>query len=130
MIKLTEITQTKLKIMRALIVLLFSLFSINSFAQKDCTPIAETAFNTEIKIVKAHDFDEAKKEAITNLINSKCLTSKQVKMLLKTLSFEEDKLEIAKTAFAKVADPGNFAIVKDVFDFDDSKKALVEFMKK
>lgn len=116
--------------MKNIITILTVLFSMQAYAQTGCKPINDNSFQTELKKIKTHDFDEAKKEAISTLINSKCFSSKQIKQLLKTLSFEDDKLELAKNAFAKVSDPNNYSVVNEVFDFDDSKKALAEFIKK
>lgn len=115
--------------MKKALAILLLITTSNLFAATGCTsPLTDAAFQTEFKKVKAHDFDEAKKSAIESLF-SKCLTSAQIKQLLQELSFEEDKLDLAKKAYKNVSDPSNFGIVKDVFDFDDSKKAIDELMK-
>ena len=96
----------------------------------DCTvPISNAEFQTEITKIKAHDFDEAKKEATEKLLLGKCFTSAQVKMLLENLSFEEHKLELAKKAYARVTDKSNFGIISSIFEFDDAKDELAEFIK-
>ncbi|MAS52543.1 MAG: hypothetical protein CMD20_04990 [Flavobacteriales bacterium] len=102
-----------------LILIIF--LSIYSHAQSGCLPqFTENSFQLELKKIKAHDFDQAKKEAIEILLNE-CITSLQLKKLLQELSFEEDKLELAKKGYKKVSDPDKFDIIKDVFDFEDSK---------
>ncbi len=105
-----------------LILIIF--FGINSHAQIGCLPqFTENSFQLELKKIKDQDFDQAKKEAIEILLN-KCITSLQLKKLLQELSFEEDKLELAKKAFKTVSDPNTFGIIKDVFDFEDTKKEI------
>ena len=92
------------------------------------SPMNNDAFQVELTQVQKHDFDEAKKEAISNILNN-CLSSSQIKTLLSELSFEEDKLELAKKAFKNVADPENFGSIKEVFDFDDSKNEIDTLIK-
>lgn len=105
------------------------LFAITLSAQAECdSPMDNSNFQIALKNVQGHDFDEAKKEAISKLFTS-CLTSEQIKSLLKELSFEEDKLELAKAAFKNVSDPENFDVIKSVFDFDDSKKEIDDLLK-
>ena len=71
-------------------------FSFNSNAQSECiNKLSVDSFQIVLKEIKEHDFDQAKKESIEILLN-KCLTSLQLKKLLQELSFEEDKLELAK----------------------------------
>lgn len=110
--------------MKKVLTLLGFIFSITITAQAGCnTPMGKQNFQLELKKVQNHDFDEAKKEAISALF-TQCLSSAQIKSLLAELSFEEDKLELAKKAFKNVSDPENFGIVKKVLDFDDSKKEI------
>ena len=115
--------------MKKVLAVLLLFTSAQIFAETGCTsPLSAEAFQTEFKKVKSHDFDEAKKEAIEALF-SKCLTSAQIKQLLQELSFEEDKLDLAKKAYKNVSDPSNFGVVKGVFDFDASKKEIDGLMK-
>ncbi|MDA9328775.1 DUF4476 domain-containing protein [Flavobacteriales bacterium] len=99
------------------------------FAQTGCLgPLSEPAFTTAYNQIKAHDFDDAKKTDIEELFSSKCLTTNQISKLLKVLSFEEDKLDLAKKAYGNVADPENFKSINSIFDFDDSKNELQKFV--
>lgn len=119
----------KLDQMKNLTLIILFALSLQSIAQTGCSsPLSDTQFKTEFKKVTSHDFDEAKKGAIESLFG-KCLTSAQIKQLLQQLSFEEDKLDLAKKAYSNVSDPANYGIIKSVFDFDDSKKAIDSLMK-
>ena len=97
--------------MRKLFGLILITFSaIQSNAQNGCSPqFSENAFKAEVQKIKIHDFDQAKKEAI-ELLLTKCLTSMQLKKLLQELSFEEDKLELAKKAYKTISDPSNLEL--------------------
>jgi len=116
---------------KLLTILTIVLFNISSFASPvECTtPISDVEFQTALKQIKAHDFDEAKKEATQKLLIGKCFTSVQIKVLLENLSFEEHKLELAKLAYAHVTDKANFGILKSIFEFDDAKDELLKFIK-
>ncbi len=99
------------------------------FAQTGClNPISKTDYSTAYNKIKKHDFDEAKKADIEVLLSSKCLTTNQISKLLKVLSFEVDKLYLAKKAYGNVTDPENFKSINSIFDFDDSKNELKKFI--
>ena len=104
-------------------------FGIRLNAQSGCLPnFSVDSFEIELKKIKLYDFDQAKKESIEALLNY-CLTSLQVKHILKELSFEEDKLELAKKAYSQVSDPSKFNIIKVIFDFEASKKEIDSIMR-
>jgi hypothetical protein len=104
--------------------ILITFLSFKIHAQTGCSPsFSKDSFQIEFKKIKAHEFEDSKKDAIGTLLN-KCLTSNQLKDLLNELSFEHDKLELAKKAFNQVSDPDKFSIIKDVFDFDETKKEI------
>lgn len=110
--------------MKKVLTLALVIFGLQIRLYASCSsPLPNKMFETELIKIKAHDFDEAKKIAIEILLE-KCLTSIQVKELLKELNFEEDKLDIAKKAFSKISDPENYGVIKTVFDFEESKKVI------
>lgn len=104
--------------------ILITFLSFKIHAQTGCSPsLSKNSFQIECKKIKAHEFENSKKDAIRILLNE-CLTSNQLKDLLNELSFEHDKLELAKKAFNQVSDPDKFSVVKEVFDFDETKKEI------
>lgn len=114
---------------------LFSILSVciisiqlNACPLECTTAISNDVFKTELNKITAHDFDEAKKEATEKLLLGKCFTAEQVKKILQQLSFEEDKLELAKKAFPQVIDKQNFGIISGVFEFDSAKQELNKFI--
>lgn len=115
----------------AFFLIIFS-FCISNFAlagETRCSaPMDSTSFATYSNDVAAHDFDDAKIKSIKIELKSKCFSSAQVKLLLELLSFEEDKLAVAKLAYLKVSDPTNFESIFDIFEFDSSKKEIKDFI--
>jgi hypothetical protein len=87
--------------------------------------LSKEAFKTALDEVQKHNFDAAKKKTIEALFE-KCLTSLQVKQLLQELSFEEDKITLAKKGFNYVSDPENYGVLKEIFDFEESKDLIDE----
>lgn len=106
----------------------FLYIQLNACPLNCTTAISNDSFKSELKKITAHDFDEAKKEATEKLLLGKCFTSEQVKKILEQLSFEEDKLELAKKAFPQVVDKQNFGIISTVFEFDSAKQELNKFI--
>lgn len=57
----------------------------------------------------------------------KCFTVSQIKSIVKTMSFENDKLEVAKYAYDYCIDKQNYYQLSDVFDFSSSTTDLMNF---
>lgn len=56
------------------------------------------------------------------------VTSAQVKELIQLMSFENNKLEMAKFAYRYTTDRGSYFIVNDTFSFSYSKTELVQYI--
>ena len=61
-------------------------------------------------------------------LRGRTLTSIQVKRILMQFWFEDTKLRFAKFAYDKTTDPGNFWVVNDTFQFQNSVHELDEFI--
>ena len=112
------------------LVLNFLFFLVLSFnVNANCTnPIDSIAFKNFKNLVSKHDFDDAKMTEIEQSFGKKCYSSNQVKDLLGILSFEEDKLRMAKKAFAYVSDPVNYLVILSTFNFEASKTEIKQFI--
>lgn len=60
---------------------------------------------------------------------SSAFTSEQIVKLIKELSFDKEKMIIAKEAFRNCIDPENYYQVIEMFDFNSSKRELEDFIK-
>ena len=62
------------------------------------------------------------------LIDADNVPYAQVKEMLLLFSFENNKLELAKQAYASTVDKRNYSMVYDVFSFNTSKTELDRFI--
>lgn len=69
-----------------------------------------------------------KTEVIEQYVSSKSLMTDQVITMMSWLSFESNKLEIAKSCFSKVLDPENYLLVSNKLSFQSSKRELETIM--
>lgn len=69
-------------------------------------------------------FENDKIEYIKDKIDFYFVTSSQVSDLLYNITFESNRLELAKYAFQKTIDPQNYSLVYNTLDFNSSKRNL------
>lgn len=88
-------------------------------------------FNNFMSSLKrSGSFDKDKMAMITITAKNANFTSQQIYSLLKTMDFDNNKLEIAKLLYAKCVDRQNYHLVFDAFDFSTSKNKLTDFISK
>lgn len=78
--------------------------------------------------VAARSMDNTKLQIIVQAMAANKMTSKQVSELLNLLDFESNKLALAKHAYGKVVDKGNYYLVNNAFAFDSSVASLTEYI--
>ena len=74
-------------------------------------------------------FDKNKKEFILQQLRNTKFTSAQVASMLKSFSFDKGRLEMAKILYKSCVDKYNFYQVADIFDFESSKRDLMNFIR-
>ena len=74
------------------------------------------------------NFDSDKVAMISSVARNTYFNADQIRSILKTLSFDKDKLKVAKELYARCVDRQNYYLVYDAFDFDSSKRELSEFV--
>jgi hypothetical protein len=62
------------------------------------------------------------------ILKSNCLSADQVKMVMGTFEYEDDKLEFAKTAYDRCADPENYWKVNDAFEYEMTIDELNDYI--
>ena len=72
-------------------------------------------FKSQLKMIEETQFSDTKLQLCKGLIKNNCISTKQLKALLAVFSFEKHKTEIAKEAYDKVVDKGNFYQIYSVF---------------
>ena len=68
-------------------------------------------------------------DAAKQIISTNFFTSVQVRQMLQSFSFENDKLDLAKMAYDKTVDKQNFYMVNDAFQYSSSKDELARYIR-
>jgi hypothetical protein len=90
--------------------------------------MAPNTFASLMNTVAAQGFDSNRLASAMQGIRMNGATSVQVADLMGLLSFESRRLELAKFAYAYVADPQNYFVVNDRFSFSSSVRELNRHM--
>ncbi|MFY7839020.1 MAG: DUF4476 domain-containing protein, partial [Lacibacter sp.] len=78
--------------------------------------------------VERSNFDDDKMELLRSVLQNNMVSAQQVKELAQLMSFEKNKLELAKFAYRFTTDRSNYFIVNDVFSFGTSKTELTRYI--
>ena len=79
--------------------------------------------------LKSESFDNNRSELAQAMVTSKLISTADIKRMLQTFTFEDNKLDFAKFAYAYVADPENYFNVASVFSFKANKTDLLNYIK-
>jgi len=90
--------------------------------------MSDGEFNDLKNSIEKVSFESSKKELIEMAAVSNEFSSRQVKELLQMLSFENSKLELAKSLYSKTCDKNNYFTIADVFSFESSYMDLKKFI--
>jgi hypothetical protein len=93
------------------------------------SPLSADDFAKLLKALKAESFDEGKGSFIASWAPKGRLSCAQARELLKTFSFDEQRINSAVAIYPRLTDPENFFTVLDVFTFSSSKDTLREKLK-
>ncbi|KPE50792.1 DUF4476 domain-containing protein [Chryseobacterium indologenes] len=73
-------------------------------------------------------FDDNKIAMINQQMNNSLFTSAQIRDLVKFISFDKNRLSLAKSMYRKCVDKNKYFLVYDAFDFENSRKELMEYI--
>jgi hypothetical protein len=91
-------------------------------------PMSSADFNGAKNAIDESSFDETKLSTAKSIVSSNCLSTDQVIQLCNMFSFEDNKLEFAKFAYAYTTDPRNYFKVGTVLTYSTSKEELNRFI--
>ncbi len=74
-------------------------------------------------------FDNSRLNIAKQAAAANFFSAAQVKELMQLFSYDESRLDIAKTFYPRTIDKGNYFMVSDAFSFSSSKDALMEFIR-
>lgn len=86
------------------------------------------AFSALLSAIDDQWYDEAKRDVMLLALQNNYVTTAQITELLDQLTFEDTKLSLAKSAYAKVTDPQNYFMVNKVFTFSSSVSELSDYI--
>lgn len=75
-------------------------------------------------------FDDKKITFINQQGRHAMFTSEQISVLVKDLSFDKNKIALAKSLFSKCVDKQKYFVVGDALDFESSRRDLMDFVSK
>jgi len=74
-------------------------------------------------------FENTRLATAKQIIDQNYFTSQQVKEMVLLFTFENNRLDIAKYAYGKTVDKGNYFVMNDAFTFNNNKEALKEYIR-
>jgi hypothetical protein len=74
-------------------------------------------------------FENTRLETAKQIIDQNYFTSQQVKEMVLLFTFENNRLDIAKYAYGKTVDKGNYFVMNDAFTFNSNKEKLSEYIR-
>lgn len=77
---------------------------------------------------KNERFDDGKIALINQQMRNSMFTAEQIRDLVKSLSFDKNKLSLAKSMYRNCADKDRYFVVYDAFDFESSKRELMNYI--
>ncbi len=92
-------------------------------------PMSYFEFSQALSALNAEWFADSRMSLAEQIIDLHYLTSDQVGQIMQLFTFDEDRLTIAKMAFAKTVDPQNYYLLNQLFMFSSSKEDLATFIR-
>lgn len=79
-------------------------------------------------MMRNEKFDDGKIAMINQQMRTSMFTSSQIRDLVKAISFDNKKLALAKSMYRNCVDKNRYFIVYDAFDFESSKRELMDYI--
>lgn len=92
------------------------------------SPVSEMNFKDFESNLKSKSFSDSQVTMAKQFTRGNCLTSEQVKRIMKVFTFEEDRLDFAKFAYDYTFDQNNYYKVNEAFEFELSIEELDEYL--
>jgi hypothetical protein len=92
--------------------------------------LSEEDFGQMLRTIRAEPFDDTKLATARQIVSSARgrIASRQVREILRSFTFEDGRLELAKAAYECVLDPWNYSVVYDTFTFPSNRDTLARYL--
>ncbi len=77
---------------------------------------------------RTEKFDDGKVALINQQMKNSMFTAAQIRDLVKSLSFDKNKLIVAKSMYLSCVDKNKYFMVYEAFDFENSKRELRDYI--
>lgn len=94
-----------------------------------CTELSDADFETVKRSLDTKLLEEARLIITKEIANKNCLTSMQIQQLMRLMSYETSKLELAKFAYKNCTDKNNYYKVNDAFGYEKTISDLEAYLK-
>src|SRR6186713_2954736 len=91
--------------------------------------MTNTDFAQAKETLRREWFENTRVETAKQIIDKNYFTSQQVKEMVLLFTFENNRLDIAKYAYGKTVDKGNYFMLNDAFTFNNNKESLKEYIR-
>lgn len=100
----------------------------NNYGGNQCMDNA--TFQSLLGAVKNTTFDDSKKQIIETALINNMIQTNQVKQLIQQITFESNKLEVAKLCYNKTIDKQNYFDIYNAFTFSSTINELNKYIAK
>ena len=91
--------------------------------------MSNTDFAQAKESLRREWFENTRLVTAKQIIDQNYFTSQQVKEMVLLFTYENNRLEIAKYAYGKTVDKGNYFIINDAFTFNSNEEKLSEYIR-
>lgn len=91
-------------------------------------PMSHGDFINAKQSISSKSFEDSKLTLANQILNSNCLLTSQVKEIMLLFSFEDTRLKLAKSAYGRTYDIGNYYLLNDAFTFESSIDELNKYI--
>ncbi|MDQ0969152.1 hypothetical protein QFZ20_004555 [Flavobacterium sp. W4I14] len=92
--------------------------------------LSDEAFQAFLTQYRRESFDDGRLRMINVVSKNSSLLSAQARVLLKSFSFDDERLKVARNLYKNVADPQNYFTLSDIFVFPSNKDDFLKYLEK
>lgn len=92
--------------------------------------VSEQTFAAIVQNLRREYSENARLSLARQIISRNYFTSEQVKYMMQLFSFDNNRLEIAKSAYRYTTDQRNYFVVYDALSYSHSKQQLADFIRR
>ncbi len=90
----------------------------------------DASFQEFLKLLKNESFDSNRLKEVSKYVTKMQVSAAQVADMCRTFTFDSNRLEAAKQAYASCYDKGNYFLLKEVFTYSSNYRELEEYIEK